>query len=512
MSILDEVESELKTVHGAGATGDPEQDPAMQKIMRALATVRARRGSSKQSNMAQDLFLQQQQQQQQQQTQSTLPNQAQSPSSQWQPEQQFLQGLPPAEASDATHLLGETPSADPGAGDSFNTLFAPLSFEALKPSQAAARPPLDQNVSGNPYPTPSTDTTPFAAPFFSSPAHPLASPFHATFNGEMTPGAPQSLLSPYAHTVAASELFLSPYSDLGASPYSPYDASDYGGSDVSYQEDGLQDLMNILNSPLPPFTDETGLQSSSSSSVGPSGGVGTTSGGTGTTRKPSASPATGPRPPRPSISKRPRVKRTNTTTPKTAPTDPEAPNTSSSSSMQLPKLYPCTFPDCTKTFTRSYNLKSHSLLHTGIKPFACAGCPATFLRKHDRDRHFNSLHGGASGRRFKCELCGAGFARADALRRHVEVEERTGAPGGHGHGGDGEKEGSAGYSQDDRHTVDDAGKDGGAALSFMDQLQGGGHAPADESLESLVLGPTASGPTGAGTSMNALGYRLESGL
>ncbi|KAI8594077.1 hypothetical protein BDZ88DRAFT_379152, partial [Geranomyces variabilis] len=73
---------------------------------------------------------------------------------------------------------------------------------------------------------------------------------------------------------------------------------------------------------------------------------------------------------------------------------------------------------CNKTFTRSYNLKSHSLLHTGVKPYPCSACNAMFLRKHDRDRHFNSLHGGAGGRKFKCARCGAGFARADALRRH----------------------------------------------------------------------------------------------
>ncbi|KAI8905741.1 hypothetical protein DFJ77DRAFT_478831 [Powellomyces hirtus] len=270
----------------------------------------------------------------------------------------------------------------------------------------------------------------------------------------MTPAAGH-FLSPYPLPVPATPLsansFLSPYSE--ASVTSPYDLSYLesatGGSTLDgtggfgQQEDGLLDLMNILNSPLPPFSEEN---SGAGSQLAPPPPSSTTH--ASAARKPTSNPATGPRAPKPSIAKKPRpttAKRILATTPKTAPVDPDAnpseaadatspPTTTSSTltTMQLPKLYPCTFPDCTKTFTRSYNLKSHSLLHTGIKPFACSACSATFLRKHDRDRHFNSLHGGASGRRFKCDLCGAGFARADALRRHVEVEERTGiAPNGH---------------------------------------------------------------------------------
>ncbi|KAJ3128969.1 hypothetical protein HK101_005310, partial [Irineochytrium annulatum] len=81
-----------------------------------------------------------------------------------------------------------------------------------------------------------------------------------------------------------------------------------------------------------------------------------------------------------------------------------------------PTLYQCPFPDCLKTFTRQYNLKSHYRSHTGERPYLCRFCPHTFSRKHDLRRH-EKLHGG--GRPFACVACGRGFARADALKRHL---------------------------------------------------------------------------------------------
>ncbi|CAG8534504.1 2973_t:CDS:2, partial [Acaulospora colombiana] len=55
--------------------------------------------------------------------------------------------------------------------------------------------------------------------------------------------------------------------------------------------------------------------------------------------------------------------------------------------------FACDYPDCQKTFTRQYNLKSHLRTHTDERPYLCGykGCTRAFARQHDRKRHYN-LH------------------------------------------------------------------------------------------------------------------------
>ncbi|KAG9322557.1 hypothetical protein KVV02_001842 [Mortierella alpina] len=79
--------------------------------------------------------------------------------------------------------------------------------------------------------------------------------------------------------------------------------------------------------------------------------------------------------------------------------------------------------ECNRYFTRANNLKMHRLTHAGTKPYLCnfedgAGdpCPSAFTRKHDLQRHVDSVHLMAT--KFKCSYCGVECKRQDGFRRH----------------------------------------------------------------------------------------------
>merc|ERR1711962_220090 len=109
-----------------------------------------------------------------------------------------------------------------------------------------------------------------------------------------------------------------------------------------------------------------------------------------------------------------------------------------------PALHLCTYPGCSKTFSKPSRLRDHERVHSGVRPYVCSvqGCEKSYSRAQHLKRHTSSAHHDlhsdddsdterkklnvASSQSVVCDTCGKAFSNSDNMAKHVkQVHSKT---------------------------------------------------------------------------------------
>lgn len=77
---------------------------------------------------------------------------------------------------------------------------------------------------------------------------------------------------------------------------------------------------------------------------------------------------------------------------------------------------------CNKKFTRRSHLKTHSIIHSNVKPYLCNICNKSFTNSSNLLRH-QKLH--REERQFSCINCSKKFSQKVHLQKHlIQVHDK----------------------------------------------------------------------------------------
>ena len=85
------------------------------------------------------------------------------------------------------------------------------------------------------------------------------------------------------------------------------------------------------------------------------------------------------------------------------------------------KTFMCEF--CDKSFSQSFELKRHTMIHTDERPYKCDICKKAFRFRFSLNEH-KRTHTGE--RPYKCDICNKAFARSKSLKNHHNIHTGDG--------------------------------------------------------------------------------------
>jgi uncharacterized Zn-finger protein len=107
------------------------------------------------------------------------------------------------------------------------------------------------------------------------------------------------------------------------------------------------------------------------------------------------------------------------------------PRTPSARSTPKPKYasearkFPCTYPNCPKSFNRPAKLADHLRSHSNERPFKCThgGCGKSFTRRTSLKDHIQCLHTHVRDHVCHWEGCDKRFRTPTKLKNHIAIHE-----------------------------------------------------------------------------------------